>query len=250
MKTRHPLDSWAKKIVPPRLLKYQIAWRNYQRGEAEIRLLKNLVNKHKCAIDIGAYLGAYTFFLARLATHVYAFEPQDQCVSFLTRAYSAGVTVHKVALADEAGEAKLHIPNNQGSCSQAARLDAEAGVGTLAADYATRCVPVKRLDDYAIDNVGFIKIDAEGAERRILLGAHATLARNRPTLLIEIEDRHIDEDIDAIFTLLTTLGYQGEYWHNELKPIATFDVDAMQCRRLRGDRHAPYINNFIFTPIA
>ena len=51
-------------------------------------------------------------------------------------------------------------------------------------------VPVKRLDDLHLDQVGLIKIDVEGHELAVLRGAADTLTRNRPAVLAEAEERH------------------------------------------------------------
>src|SRR3972149_7821790 len=41
----------------------------------ELRFLKHLADPKAVALDVGANLGLYTFFLARACRHVYAFEP-------------------------------------------------------------------------------------------------------------------------------------------------------------------------------
>ncbi|MGR8948699.1 MAG: FkbM family methyltransferase, partial [Gammaproteobacteria bacterium] len=93
----------AHQFLPPSLLKYQIAYRNWRRGEIEIRHLGELVNPGRASIDVGAYLGAYTYFLAKLTTHVHAFEPQTNCSQFLRRAYSSNVTIYDCALSNYEG---------------------------------------------------------------------------------------------------------------------------------------------------
>ena len=49
---------------------------------------------------------------------------------------------------------------------------------------------MRRLDDLALGDVGFVKIDVEGHELAVLRGAAETLQRNRPPLLVEAEERH------------------------------------------------------------
>uniref|UniRef100_UPI001916C781 FkbM family methyltransferase n=1 Tax=Mycobacterium paraintracellulare TaxID=1138383 RepID=UPI001916C781 len=46
-------------------------------------------------------------------------------------------------------------------------------------------VPVKRLDDLHLDDIGLIKIDVEGHELAVLRGATQTLTRNRPAIVVE-----------------------------------------------------------------
>lgn len=47
-------------------------------------------------------------------------------------------------------------------------------------------VQVKRLDDFGIADVDFIKIDVEGHELEVLKGGAATIERYRPVLLMEV----------------------------------------------------------------
>ncbi len=230
-------------VLPPLVMRYQIALRNYRRGEPEIRLLKDLVDPQRDAVDVGGYLGAYTFFLNRIARHVHVFEPQRQCARFLERAYPHHVTVHDCALADTRGDGAMLKPDPLQSY-QSARLS----LGKDAAE-PTESVAVKCLDDFAFADVGFIKIDAEGAEERILRGAAQTISRCRPVLLVEIEERHLDKDIAEVIAFVLGLGYSGEYYHNgALCAIESFSVEKLQRARLAGDRSRPYINNFIFRP--
>ncbi|MGO8126768.1 FkbM family methyltransferase, partial [Rhizobium ruizarguesonis] len=54
-------------------------------------------------------------------------------------------------------------------------------------------VPTRRLDSYQFGPLGFIKIDVEGHELKVLKGSQAILNRDHPNLLIEAEDRHRPE---------------------------------------------------------
>jgi hypothetical protein len=45
---------------------------------------------------------------------------------------------------------------------------------------------MRTLDSFELDNVGFIKIDVEGAQLLVLMGAEETIKRNKPVMLVEI----------------------------------------------------------------
>jgi hypothetical protein len=47
---------------------------------------------------------------------------------------------------------------------------------------------MRRLDDFAFDEVDFIKVDVEGFELQVLEGARETLARCRPIVIVEQKD--------------------------------------------------------------
>ena len=54
-----------------------------------------------------------------------------------------------------------------------------------------------------------IKIDVEGHEAAVLPGATATIDRERPRIVIEIEQRHLDCPISDIFDQIRVHGYRG-----------------------------------------
>ncbi|HUZ11388.1 MAG TPA: FkbM family methyltransferase [Caulobacteraceae bacterium] len=68
-------------------------------------------------------------------------------------------------------------------------------------------VPVARLDDFQLPPIGFIKIDVEGHEEAVLQGARETIGRNRPALMIEIEERHNRGAIERVFDHFRSDGY-------------------------------------------
>lgn len=97
---------------------------------------------------------------------------------------SLPVRVETVAPSAVPGEAKLRI------------LGSDTGRSTIEHDNTLEdsdgsarfeiAVPARRLDDYEMDAVGFIKIDVEGHELAVLRGGSETIRRCLPSMLIEI----------------------------------------------------------------
>lgn len=173
--------------------------------EDELLLLRALVPRGSVCLDVGAANGIYTALLARLVGPrgaVHAIEPQPfalrnlRAVRALLR--SRQVTLHQLALADRHGELRLVVPRRLLQVHGRAYLwDADAdphvytdefrGVDDLTVPTTTLDALVEELD---LPSLAFVKVDVEGAELRLLHGAAATIARHRPALLIEVEDRH------------------------------------------------------------
>ena len=66
-------------------------------------------------------------------------------------------------------------------------------------------VPIRTLDQFELQDVGFVKIDVEGFEFSTLQGARATLERWRPNLLIEIDaPTQSAEDFSRTFDFFTS----------------------------------------------
>src|SRR5262245_33620344 len=113
---RHPvqvLKQVAQKILPAPLLRHLQAFDHLLHGEPELRLLKRVCPKGRSAIDAGANIGTYTYFLRKYAARVVAYEPNPELAKRLQRAFP-DVAVRNVALSDRMGMATLRVPVWQG----------------------------------------------------------------------------------------------------------------------------------------
>src|SRR5258706_3282169 len=244
-------------ISPPLWSKARAWWRTIAgKDEAEIGMLRFLVPHDRCAIDVGANIGIYTSKLLEITAQVVAIEPNPVYVKKRARIFGSRVRLIPAALSDTEGTAELVVPTT--------RDGDDAGMGTiekqnsLAAYDCTRVhVPMRRLDSLSIDNVGFMKIDVEGHEESVIIGAEQTIRRCRPVLLIEAENRHRDGAVDNITRRLESLGYNGFFLDDGvLKSISEFDLHKHQSERAimelaQGKSPSvPYHNNFIFIPCA
>lgn len=138
-------------------------------------------------LDIGAHIGYYTVKLgAKVGAtgRVMAFEPNPKvnrvCLENIKINRLSGMTfLHKFALGDKAGKAKLTYSNSN---MTSANL-----LGDQDADFSFD-VDVFRLDDIVPEDqsVDLIKLDAEGFEAQILAGANGVLSRS-PQCAIMIE---------------------------------------------------------------
>ena len=168
--------------------------------------------------DVGAHIGYFSRLASRLvgpAGQVHSFEPTNATYHVL-HANLSGVP------GSHANEAAVHRRNGTLSFTQydsrfsafntasEARLEEEELAQALPRTVSVRSTS---LDDYVSESGApphFVKIDAEGAEREILLGARETLEHHRPMLAMEVGDvggtletvsrRLIDETVDLGYT--------------------------------------------------
>ena len=93
----------------------------------------------------------------------------------------------------------------------------------------------------------FIKVDVEGYEFQMLQGAAEAITRDRPVLLVEIEERHTKMTlVDAVGRIESSFVYRAYFYPHgclapfaALHPVANHSVSAS-----RND----YVSNFIFFP--
>lgn len=138
--------------------------------------------------DIGANVGIFSFLLSRQFPQmkIFAFEPNPVAFHCLQQTFSGARWVHlnHLALSDKKGEALLFEDKmNHGghSLNRQAILDDGNEVGRSVA------VPTDTLDDFAqgLAALDFIKLDVQRHEAQVLRGAHQTIAKHRPIVLME-----------------------------------------------------------------
>jgi FkbM family methyltransferase len=220
-------------------------------AEIEEDLLPIVVDPERESMDIGANVGRYAIALAKLSRRVYAFEPDQELSAFLRRAAPDNVRVFSGAVSAAEGEAHLRVP-----------LDKEGRpIVTLASltevpdcPFEVRTVKTITLDQFSDENVGFMKIDAEGHELEILRGAQVLLRRQRPIILVEIDGRERREAIQSVRDLLAPLGYSGFFvLDKRTHGIEEFRPDLQNSLELERPilrRDMRYVNNFFFAPSA
>lgn len=215
-------------------------------GEPELARLGDFVKSGDLCLDIGANAGVYAWALARLGARVIAFEPNPRMADIVDLLGNPGIEVRRIALSDREGTATLTLPGG------------DTGLATLGDHHTTGdpafTVATQRLDDLGLSGVRFIKIDVEGHEEAVLAGAAALIARDQPTLLVEIEERHNSGGLARIVARLA--GYScwfliDEHW----QPLAAFDAAVHQDERAidpmshgANRRTCRYYNNFLFVP--
>ena len=232
----------------------RLQWRD-ERGAAAV--VDAFVGRGDTVVDVGAHVGVHAYRYARLVGRdgcVHAFEAHPAYERHLRRlAQLPQGRLHMVALSDHEGEGELGVPVIGGAV-----VDAMAGLvprtepGTSGA--LTFRVPVRRLDDVLPGDarLTFLKCDVEGHERRVLEGARRTLDRAMPVLLVEIEQRHQQEDVRPTFDLVQRLGYQGFALRGDgLVALEDFDLDRDQVRLQPTPGFPPppeYVDDFLFVP--
>lgn len=213
------------------------------RGEAELHLVPFLADRQRLALDIGANKGVYSAALRPYCAGVHAFEPHPKMLRFLRRNIGAWAGVHACALGAENGTAELRIPRwKSGYSNQGASLSTLK----VAADYFPVPVTTARLDDLDLAPVGFMKIDVEGHEQAVLTGAQGTIARDRPVLLIEIEEKHTKRPLEDSIAAVCALGYRCLALHRGVLTLWEH-LDAETHHRSPADP-GDYLFNFIFLP--
>ena len=147
-------------------------------------------------IDIGANIGWFSLLGASIvgpSGHVVAVEPNPRNVALLRESVKdngfENIQVLPVALAERPGVAALET---DGSNGRVIPIDGPPPE-TMEASFVVATYPLDELlDDAGTGSVDVMKIDVEGAEPLVLLGATKTISQKRPLLISEFYPMALD----------------------------------------------------------
>ncbi len=183
---------------------HEIKRNTFRTNEPEWEMASRWLSPGDWAIDVGANIGHYTKRFSDLVGpkgRVFAFEPVPASFELLTSNASqfaeSNVTLLNLAASNATQALGMSIPsfdtglkNYYGAALTTAASDLQ--VMTCAIDSLKLAGPVRVL-----------KIDAEGHDTTVLLGARALLASHKPTVVIESVSAEVRQ-------LLDSLGYVSE----------------------------------------
>lgn len=179
----------------------------------ELKFLKNNLKSDSTFIDIGANIGLFSLTASNIIKNgkIVSFEPfsknLDTFQTNISLNNKKNIKIEKIAIGAENGEINLYYnekEQNLGMVSIHKTKDSNAEKTKL-----------QTLDSYvennAIQNIDFIKIDIEGNEFSALQGMASVLKKQNPVLLIEILTQ---KEKDLIVPFLEKLGYQKYYLYD------------------------------------
>src|SRR5499433_2638920 len=171
--------------MPPSVFYRRRIAQEARTGEPELAVLAELVPRGGIAVDVGANVGFFAYALADIADRVVAFEPNPDYAFFARWMLRGRAEVREIALSDASGRGTLYVPlSDQGMLLHLA--------GSLKRSHVqfrhikTYDVEIRTLDEAGLAGVRFVKADVEGGEREVLDGARATIARDRPVIMLEL----------------------------------------------------------------
>ena len=150
--------------------------------------------KGRIVIDAGSNIGEFAIYCARLgAKKVYAFEPVSETFRILQEQIKLNrvediVVPIKMGLGDRNENLKISFEFSG---------DGAAKIGGIAPK--SELISLIRLDDFCkkekIKEVGFIKMDVEGYEEKVLRGAEGIIKRDKPILSFSAYHKPSDKKI-------------------------------------------------------
>lgn len=201
-------------------------------GEVVVQRLARAIPE-AVVLDVGCHFGEWAESLLSqpgTSTTLHCFEPSAPSASKARVALAGQAELHEFGLSNRAGEAQLHVVHEgAGSNSLVPFTDAGRAAGVV------ETVRLSTVDlfcaDFGLDRITLLKIDAEGHDMAVLLGAEAMLLSQRIDLIqFEYNWRWVEARVFLLdaFELMLKHGYRlgkvtgkgietYERWHFELE---------------------------------
>jgi FkbM family methyltransferase len=197
-------------------------------ASSEIEAFTALAKQARVLVDVGANVGLYSLFGARLGMEVVAVEPHPENLQLLYRNLVENgvksVEVFPMALSDAAGVLNLFGGRQSASVIH--------GWGGIRSNYSVHCA-ANTLDNLLAGRFTgqklLIKIDVEGHEFSVLSGAEQTLKRDPAPLwflehgLTENFDQ-LNPHFGELFHAFWSKGYQARTADADWRLVSEADV--------------------------
>lgn len=144
----------------------------YQKASYDLAMQH--VSKLGMAIDVGAHVGIFSRRMTDDFSLVHAFEPDSHNYACLVRnvtSWTLKATYGAAGAQRGMGSVRVDAISNTG-----ARGFESSAIGS---------VPMYAIDEFKYENLGLVKIDTEGFEHRVIVGALETLKIHKPVLIVE-----------------------------------------------------------------
>lgn len=150
-------------------------------GQKQVAALKHC-RQFRTAVDVGAHIGLWSFNLAHVFKEVHAFEPvAEHRECFLENMLATPFR----ELLQATRNVRLHQACALGAETGMVGIDSEPGSSGNSAVTQTGEIEMRTLDSFNLPEVDLIKIDCEGFEENVLLGAEQTIKAWKPTIVVE-----------------------------------------------------------------
>jgi len=171
------------------------------------------LNKFKNTLDIGAATGMYASHFAKHSKSVICFEAVTPVYEQLEKIKqsNANVITHNIAVSNHVGTNDFYVDDKRLSNSSFQNL----------VDGQKITVDTVTIDSLQLVDVGFIKVDVEGVELDVLVGANDTIEEYKPTCMVEVYDKFNKYPVETTFEFFFNRGYRCFYNHRAegLKPV-------------------------------
>jgi FkbM family methyltransferase len=170
-----------------------------------INFLERNLKKEDILIDVGSNYGWHVINAHKNCKFVYSFEPQ--MLIYLIQKENIdinkikNVEIFNLALGNSTEKLNMSTINYEQN---------GLNIGDLSVGHGGEEIIVQKLDSFDFERVSYIKIDVQGYEKFVILGAQETIKKFKPILIVELENFQLQKfgyDSTELFELIKNYGY-------------------------------------------
>jgi FkbM family methyltransferase len=179
------------------------------------------MNATDVVVDIGANIGIFSLYSGCTTSEaIHAFEPFPNNCAFLKKNIESNnlknVILHNCAVSNKIGKDKLYISER----SDGHLLFDHCIKGSLSDYVEVSTTTLEQvIDECELSEIGFLKIDCEGAEGQIILSTPRRYLAKIRVMAIEFHDNVSIINHDEIGCLLTEMGFLCKIRWNGTSPF-------------------------------
>lgn len=184
--------------------------------------------KNKDIIDAGAYIGDSSLAFTELTSaNVHAFEPFKESYNKMLENIElnnvSNIVPVNASLSDKNGGDTIYLSGNniQG-------ITSDKNYRRYTKSFTVKGITIDKYVQENNLNVGFIKVDVEGTERRLLKGAIETLKSQKPILLFSIY--HTPDDFFELKPMIEKLDLGYNFKISKERPTTFLADTVLECR--------------------
>lgn len=192
-----------------------------------MEFLQDIVKSSKTILDIGSHAGSHTVLYKHINPdcEIYCFEPQSEMYNLLHHNISKNNFTNVIALNN--GVANVSIKSSMSKSvldgdNVGKAIEYGTGkrfnLGGLQIGNGGEEIETITIDSLGLKSCDYIKIDVEGFEPLVLMGAKETIEKFHPTILFESNHKVISKEmaekfglsypVDSSFDILKSYGYK------------------------------------------
>ena len=248
LKFNKQIEFFIKKYFFPEsfLFKRRLERSIKNKDENEIELLERFIEPGTDSIDVGVYRGVYSYEMSKYSKNVHSFEPNPIIFEYINKNLKKiinNIFLYNYALSNKNQVIDLKVPiRNDKYNRENFEEFYELGRATIHQEntfkrYEKFQITSKKIDEFNFkNNISFIKIDVEGHELEVIKGGEEIISKNKPILLVEIEERHSQSKVSDTINYINKLGYISHYYDNKI------------LKKTSELNNLSLFNNYIFLP--
>ena len=193
-----------------------------------MEILKRVQDDKAVFVDVGANIGYYSLLGAKKGARVWAIEPDEENFAILEKNVKTNGLEGKIKLVKAgAGEKK--------GWSEIEKSESNFGAHKL--KKGRGIIKIVKLDDVIKEKVDVIKIDVEGMEAEVVMGAKKLIEKWRPTIFFEygvnLRNRKLLDFLNKVYGGIFAIDEYVQFYRlRDIKKLENFEGNLMVKKNL------------------